>query len=154
VWLDGTKLGFLSGTTTVNYDNVPRALNPGSHRLDIFAVGVDGELKHRSSSFNLSLDCATPDSPGVNICSPSPFVPSCDFLEGCPISIRAVGRNSTTTAGMDVWIDGTKLGFIPGNRVDTSFPFTPSNSHQLDIYAVGVDGELKLTTLRFFVEVP
>jgi hypothetical protein len=152
VWLDGTKLGFFANTTTVNLNWAPdvlpdgRPINPGTNQLDIFAVGVDGELILQSSLFNLSSGCATPDSPGVNICSPTSLL---GLLSVVPIV--AVGRNSTATVGMDVWIDGTKIGFFPGNTVNTTVPAGHLGDHRLDIYAVGADGELELTTVTFHI---
>src|SRR5512140_3179448 len=122
VWLDGTKVGFYSGTTV----NIQVSAATGKHQLDIYAVGTNGELQETTSIFTVGSTtsgggttggttggtCAQPASAGVNICSP---------LSGStvtsPVTITAAGRNSGTTSGMDVWIDGVKFGFYNGNTV-------------------------------------
>src|ERR1041385_4910375 len=87
--------------------------------------------------------CPQPTSPGVNICSPvnGSTVTS-------PFTISAAGRNSVATDGLDVWLDGKKLGWYPGTVVNTQTSLA-TGSHQLDIYAVGVNGELQEKTSVF-----
>jgi hypothetical protein len=148
VWLDGRKLGFFAGTTTVNIANAT-ALS-GSHELDIFAVGVDGELKLQRSFFVVSGGggCSAPASPGVKICVPANGTPV-----GEPFEISAAGRNTNGTAGLDVWLDGAKLGFFGNTNVkilgDNRQLFAEVGPHRLDIFAVGVDGELKHRSSSF-----
>ena len=69
------------------------------------------------------------------------------------MDIVAIGRNSGPTAGMDVWLDGSKLGFFPGTTVGMTDVEAGVGPHQLDIYAVGTNGELKLKS-SFFTVVP
>jgi hypothetical protein len=140
VWLDGSKLGFFQGNT-VAMTNVKAGI--GSHRLDIFAVGVDGELKLQSSFFTV-VPCAFPAS-GVHICSPANGA-----LVRSPFTITAAGRNINGTDGMDVWLDGTKLGFFADTTtVNLDNVKASLGRHQLDIFAVGVDGEKKLQSSVF-----
>jgi hypothetical protein len=63
----------------------------------------------------------------------------------------AAGRDNSITGGMDVWLDGRKVGWFSGNAVDTQVNNVGAGSHQLDIYAVGVDGELQKSTEYFTV---
>src|SRR5689334_6445899 len=89
--------------------------------------------------------CAQPSSPGVNICSP---------LNGStvtsPVTISASGRNTNATAGLDVWLDGKKVGWYTGTTVNIQVT-AATGQHQLDIYAVGVDNELQEKTVVFTV---
>jgi hypothetical protein len=155
VWLDGTKLGFFANTMTVNINNVSSLGDFFCcHQLDIFAVGADGELILQSLPFarvSISESCIFPNSPGVNICSPTSTGVHRAYT---PLFIRALGRNSTTTAGMDVWIDGTKIGFYPDTLLQISVESGAAleeGNHRLDIFAVGVDGELQLGTVTYHI---
>jgi hypothetical protein len=85
-----------------------------------------------------------PASPGVNICSPTN-----NSTTGSTVHVWAAGRDHSTTQGMDVWLDGRKMGFFPGNAVDVQLSNVAPGSHQLDIYAIGVDGEKQLSTVFF-----
>ena len=157
VWLDGHKVGYYSGTS-VNI-SVPAA--DGAHQLDIYAVGTNGELQEATVKFNVgsttsggggtggtggSGTCTAPSSPGVNICSP----PNGATVTS-PVQITAAGRNSGTTDGMDVWLDGNKVGWYGGtNSVNFSLAVASGN-HELDVYAVGTNGELQLGRSMFTV---
>ncbi len=154
VWLDGQKLSWFGGTNTVNIQQSPSA---GSHQLDIYAVGSNNELQHSTSIFTVGSSsggstggtgggsCSQPSSPGVNICSPTK-----GSSVSSPVTISAAGRNAGSTDGMDVWIDGAKLGFFQGTTVSTQATLA-AGSHQLDIYAVGSDGSLQQSTVIFTV---
>jgi len=151
VWLDGVKVGFFANTCTFcpAQVNVNATAAAGPHQLDIFArtFGVDGEVNHQRSVFTvLAPDCNTPASPGVNICSPGNR-----STKDSPMNIVALGRNSGPTAGMDVWLDGSKLGFFLGTTVALTNVKAHTGSHQLDIYAVGTNGELKRQSSVFTV---
>src|ERR1044071_2657136 len=89
--------------------------------------------------------CPQPASPGVNICSPvnGSTVTS-------PFMITAAGRNTNSTAGLDVWLDGQKVGWYVGTIVNIQ-DTAAAGTHQLDIYAVGTDGELQVATSFFTV---
>lgn len=157
VWLDGKKVGWYTGTTV----NIQVSPATGQHQLDIYAVGVDNELQEKTVIFTVGTSttsgggttggttsgaCAAPSSPGVNICSP---------LNGStvtsPVTISATGLNSGSTSGMDVWIDGQKLGWFGGtNMVNTTATLAPG-THQLDVYAVATDGALEKRTSIFTV---
>jgi phospholipase C len=69
-----------------------------------------------------------------------------------PFLISAAGLNSTatTTAGMDVWLDGKKVGWYTGTSVNIQ-DTAALGTHQLDIYAVGNNNELQVTTVLFSV---
>jgi PKD repeat protein len=143
VWMDGIKLKWFAGSNTADLTVNASA---GTHLLEIYAVGTNGELQKGSVTFTItaSTTCAVPSSPGVNICSPVN-----NSTVASPIHVWAAGRDHVTTDGMDVWLDGRKLGFFAGNIVDISVANVGPGSHQLDIYAVGVDGEKQKATVFF-----
>jgi FG-GAP-like repeat/Bacterial Ig domain len=152
VWLDGQKVGWYGGTTTVNIQDTA---GPGSHQLDIYAVGVDGELKLSSSIFTVGSSvgggggggaCTTPSSPGVNICAPAN-----GSTVTSPVTITAAGTNNGSTEGMDVWIDGHKFGWFGGTNMVNTQATLGAGTHQLDIYAVGTNGDLQRSTVIFSV---
>ena len=89
--------------------------------------------------------CPQPSSPGVNICAPAN-----GSTVTSPFEISASGRNTNATAGLDVWLDGKKVGWYNGTTVDIQVS-AAAGTHQLDIYAVGVDNELKQATVFFTV---
>lgn len=165
VYIDGHHTGWYGGTTNLN---ISATLADGSHELDVYAVGVNGELQEGKVTFAVgtttsgggttgggttgggtsggtSGSCAQPTSAGVNICSP---------LSGStvssPVTITASGRNTGTTAGLDVWIDGQKFGWYPQTSLSAQVTLG-SGQHELDIYAVGTDGELQEKTVIFTV---
>ncbi len=156
VWIDGQKFNWYGGTTTVN---AQATLAAGTHQLDIYAVGANGDLQKNTSVFTVgsstsggggtgggSGSCAQPASAGVNICAP---------LNGStvtsPVTISAAGRNSGTTSGMDVWIDGVKFNWYGGTTTVSAQATLAAGSHELDIYAVGTNGELQEGISRFTV---
>ena len=150
VWLDGKKVGFYQGTTV----NIQVTAGTGTHQLDIYAVGVNGELQESTVHFAVGTTtgggggggtCSQPSSPGVNICSPTS-----GSTVTSPFTVSAAGRNSGTTDGMDVWLDGKKVGFYQGTTVNIQVS-AGTGSHQLDIYAVGTNGELQEKTVVFSV---
>ncbi len=152
VWLDGNKVGWYGGTTSVN---IQVSAGAGSHQLDIYAVGVDGELKLSSVIFTVGSTsgggggtgtCTAPSSPGVNICAPAN-----GSTVGSPVTITAAGTNNGTTSGMDVWIDGQKLGWFGGTNMVNTQATLGAGTHQLDIYAVGTNGDLQKSTVIFTV---
>jgi hypothetical protein len=146
VWIDGVKFNWYAGATTV--DVMDSNIGPGMHQLDIYAVGTNGEKQFATVTFSVSggTACPVPSSPGVNICAPVNGA-----TVGSPVHISAAGRDNSATAGMDVWLDGKKVGWFPGNTVVADVSNVGAGSHQLDIYAVGVDGELQKTTVVFAV---
>src|SRR3954464_15915314 len=81
--------------------------------------------------------CAQPASPGVSICSPAN-----GSTVTSPVTISASARNTNGTSGLDVWLDGKKVGWYQGNTVNIQVNVAAGN-HQLDIYGVGVDNELQ-----------
>ncbi len=50
MWIDGVKFNWYGGTTTVN---AQATLAAGSHELDIYAVGQNGELQEGVSKFTV-----------------------------------------------------------------------------------------------------
>jgi PKD repeat protein len=143
VWIDGAKLAWYLGKQSVD---ITTNLSAGSHLLDIYAVGINGELQKGSVKFFVGA-CTMPSSPGVNICSPAN-----NSIVGTSFHIYAAGRDNTTTAGMDVWLDGSKLGWYLSNTVDVEVNDVALGLHQLDIYAVGVNGELQKGSSLFTVK--
>jgi hypothetical protein len=145
VWIDGTKFGWYGGATTVD---VTAPLGVGTHELDVYAVGTNGELQKATSVFAVSgATCPAPSLPAVNICAPMN-----NARVGSPLVISAAGRDNSATAGLDVWLDGVKVGWYTGNTVATQVPSVAGGLHQLDIYAVGSDGELQHSTVVFSVK--
>ncbi len=157
VWLDGNKVGWCGGTNTIN---IQVSAGNGSHQLDIYSIGNDGEKQLSSVIFTVGSStsgggggggggtgaCTAPASPGVNICSPTN-----GSTVSSPVTITAAGTNNGSTEGMDVWIDGHKLGWFGGtNQVNTQATLG-AGTHQLDIYAVGTNGDLQKSTVVFTV---
>lgn len=155
VWLDGNKVGWFGGATTIN---IQVSAGAGSHQLDIYAIGTDGEKQLSSVKFTVGSSgggggggggtgsCTAPASPGVNICAPTN-----GSTVSSPVTITAAGTNNGSTQGMDVWLDGSKLGWFGGtNTVNTTATLT-AGTHQLDIYAVGTNGDLQKSTSIFTV---
>lgn len=150
VWLDGKKVGFYPGTTV----NIQVSAGTGSHQLDIYAVGTNGELQEKTVVFTVGTSsgggggstCSARTTPGVTICSPAD-----GSTVSSPVQIEAYGMNSGTTDGMDVYIDGHHTGWYGGTTHLSISVALGSGSHQLDVYAVGTNGELQESTVHFSV---
>ena len=158
VWIDGQKFNWYGGATTVN---AQATLAAGTHHLDIYAVGTNGELQEKTSIFTVGSStsgggtggsggstgsCTQPASAGVNICSPSN-----GSTVTSPVTISAAGRDNSATQGMDVWIDGVKFNWYGGTNTVNAQATLAAGSHELDIYAVGTNGELQEGISRFTV---
>jgi PKD repeat protein len=143
VWVDGVKQKWFAGSNTVD---MTLNVSGGIHLLEIYAVGTNGELRKGFVTFSIrtTTSCLVPVLPGVNICSPSS-----GSTVSSSVHVLAAGRDHSTTQGMDVWLDGRKMGFFLGNTVDMTLSNVAPGSHQLDIYAVGVDGEKQRATVLF-----
>ncbi len=154
VWLDGHKVGWYPGTSV----DIQETATAGSHQLDIYAVGDDGELKLSTVVFTVGSSsggggggggtgtCTAPSSAGVNICAPAN-----GSTVSSPVTITAAGTNNGNTSGMDVWIDGQKLGWFGGTNMVNTQATLGAGTHQLDIYAVGTNGDLQKSTVIFTV---
>src|SRR3954464_5562382 len=114
-------------------------------RAALRVLPVFAALCVMSFAVPVAAQCPQPSSPGVNICSPAN-----GSTVTSPFMITASGRNTNTTAGLDVWLDGKKVGWYAGTSVNISVP-AANGQHQLDIYAVGVDNELQLNSAIFTV---
>lgn len=153
VWVDGTKMGqqLVKNFSHYAYFDQDLSLSNGTHTVDIYTAGYDNLLQHKSFQVTVGSSggggsCPVPSTPGVNICSPAN-----GSTVTSPIHILASGKNTGTTAGMDVWLDGTKVGWYSGtNTVDTQVYVSPGN-HRLDVYARGTNGELQEATSYFVV---
>ena len=147
VWVDGSKLGWYANTNTVNAQS---AMSPGTHRLDVYAVGTNGEKLRSTSIFTVgggAPACSLPASPGVHICSPTEG----QTIVGQEVHVAASGRNNNIpTQGIDVWLDGNKYNFYLGDHIDiTIYPVGPGN-HQLDIFAISQGGtDVQKSTVHF-----
>ena len=151
VWIDSQKFHWYGGTTTVS---APATLAAGAHRLDIYAVGTNGELLQETSIFTVASStsgggtgsCLPPSTAGVKICSPTN-----GSTVTSPVTISAAGRDNSDTQGMDVWIDGVKFKWFSGATAINTQAALAAGAHRLDIYAVGTSGELQEATSKFTV---
>ena len=152
VWIDGQKFGWYPQTSI----SVQATLGVGQHHLDIYAVGTNGELQESTVIFTVGstsgggtgggTTCSQPSSPAVVICAPAN-----NATVNSPVAISAAGRNSGATDGMDVYIDGHHTGWYGGVTSISISVALGSGTHQLDVYAVGTNGELQEATVHFTV---
>lgn len=152
VWVDGTKMGqqLVKNFSHYAYFDQDLSLSNGSHTVDVYAAGYDNLLEHKSFQVPVGSSgggsCPVPSTPGVNICSPAN-----GSTDTSPVHILASGKNTGTTAGMDVWLDGSKVGWYAGTNTVDIQDYVAPGSHRLDIYARGTNGELQEATSYFTV---
>lgn len=134
LWLDGSKQGNYPGAS------VDASLNPtpGTHTLIVIEVDSKGNyIKSAPVTFtyNGSPACATPSSPGVHVCSPTP-----GETVSSPVGFDASGTGASGSVNhMELWIDGNKVGNYSGDSLITQVS-EAAGSHSATIIEVDSKG--------------
>jgi len=138
VWVDGTKLGEQRRGAFSYYSFLDASfqLSTGTHSVTVYSAGWDNLLESTTFSLNVgSSKCASPASPGVNVCSP---LNSARVVS--PMLAWASGTVTGTVARMEVSVDGVQQYTAPGtNTMMTNLTLT-SGKHRLVYSIVNTDG--------------
>lgn len=126
LWVDGKKLSQVAG----NLFDEPVTLLPGTHQLTVVELDTTGHyVKSSRSSVEVVNSsegevCSAPGSPGVNFCSPLPNTCNLGGPGDATTTILATGTGASgKVSRMELWINGTKIANIPGDRINTNLPF-------------------------------
>jgi hypothetical protein len=117
VWDNGTKLGWYAGTDVNQY----YSLAPGSHTLTVVDLDSSFNPLHQSSvTYTVQ--------PGVQIISPTPN----QSVGMTTVKVAAHANESVPVNQVQVWDNGTKLGWYPGTNVNQLYSLAPG-SHKLTV---------------------
>jgi len=106
VWVDGKRMGEQLKGAFSHYSFLDAAyqLSNGSHIVTVRSAGWDNLLQKFTFLLMVgSTTCASPSSPGVNVCSPLK-----QSTVDSPVLAWASGTVTGTVARMEVWVDGVK----------------------------------------------
>lgn len=119
LWIDGTKVNDYPG----NQIDAKVAVALGNHSATMIEVDSNGNyIKSSPVAFNVIGGCSAPNSPGVNVCSPTMG------QVGSPVQFTAAGTGASgRVSPMELWIDGGKINNYPGNQFNTSLNLQPGS---------------------------
>lgn len=139
VWVDGKKMSEqLKGAFSYySFLDATYQLSNGKHTVTVFSAGWDNLLQQFTFPLTVgSATCASPSSPGVNVCSPLNHA-----TVDSPVLAWASGTVTGTVARMEVWVDGVKKYTTYGkNTLKTSISLA-SGTHKFLYYIVNTAGQ-------------
>jgi FG-GAP-like repeat len=139
VWVDGKKMSEqLKGAFSYySFLDATYQLSNGTHSVTVFSAGWDNLLQQFTFPLTVgSTTCASPSSPGVNVCSPLDHA-----TVDSPVLAWASGTVTGTIARMEVWVDGVKKYTTYGkNTLKTNISLA-SGTHTFVYYIVNTAGQ-------------
>ena len=139
VWDNGTKLGVLGTQIDQTY-----TLSPGSHTTTVFDLDSSFKVMHRAS-VNYSVQALVD---GLQVISPSPN----QTVNMSTVHIVAHATESVPISQIQVWDNGSKLGWYSGVDVNQYFSLAPG-SHTVTV--LDLDGSynvLHRTSVSYSVQ--
>lgn len=138
VWVDGKKMSQqLKGAFSYySFLDATYKLSNGNHTVTVFSAGWDNLLQEFTFPLTVgSTTCASPSSPGVNVCSPLNHA-----TVDSPVLAWASGTVTGTVARMELWVDGVKKYTTYGkNTLKTNISLA-SGTHTFVYYIVNTTG--------------
>jgi len=138
VWIDGKKASEnLKGWSHYSFLDDKYSIAPGSHTVTVFSAGWDNLLQSMTFPLTVgSTQCASPPSPGLNVCSPLN-----NATVNASVLAWASGTVTGTVARMEVWVDGVKkFSTFGSNTLKTKLSLA-SGPHKFVFYIVNTAGQ-------------
>jgi hypothetical protein len=138
VWVDGKKMGEQLKGAFSHYSFLDAAypLSNGNHTVTVRSAGWDNLLQTLTFPLMVgSTTCASPSSPGVNVCSPLK-----QATVDSPVLAWASGTVTGTVARMEVWVDGVKKHTTYGKNTLKANPLVGAGTHKFAYYIVNTAG--------------
>jgi hypothetical protein len=139
VWVDGKKMGEQLKGAFSHYSFLDAAyqLSNGNHTVTVRSAGWDNLLQKFTFPLMVgSTTCASPLSPGVNVCSPLNHA-----TVNSPVLAWASGTMTGTVARMELWVDGVKRHSTYRNNTLKTNITVGSGTHTFAYYIVNTEGQ-------------
>jgi hypothetical protein len=139
VWSDGKKVSEQLAHAFSNYSFLDASipLAAGSHAITIYGTGWDDTLQKKSFTLTVGSGgtCASPGSPGVNVCKPAN-----GSTVSSPVQVLAAATITGTLARMEVWVDGVKKYTETNSKTLSTSISLAAGSHRFGVFAVNTAG--------------
>ncbi len=142
VWANGMKM------YQVFSDEFDATLTlPAGTQITAIEVEANGVTRSATTTAKSGGACAAPDSPGVNVCSPT-----AGQTVSSSVTFTAAGTGASGSVNhLELWIDGNKVGNYTGSTLNASTTLA-NGSHSTTVIEVDSNGAyVKSTPVTFTV---